>query len=192
MIRPFVVGMAGGTASGKTTLAHKVAVRTGATLITHDRYYRSADEYTNFDHPDSLETDRLIEDLDRLRAGLPAELPVYDFATHSRRPETERVEPCPLVVVEGILVLSSPQLRARFDLAVFVEASADVRLIRRVRRDMAERGRTLDSVLAQYMATVRPMHNRFVQPAAAHAGLVLDGEGSIDAEVERLVRRLPG
>jgi uridine kinase len=191
VIRPFVVGMAGGTASGKTTIARRVAERASAVLLTHDRYYKDADAQTNFDHPDSLETERLIADLDNLRAGRPADVPVYDFATHRRRPETERVEPRPVIVVEGILVLSSPTLRERFDLSVFVEASADVRLIRRVHRDMAERGRTLESVLSQYLATVRPMHTRYVQPAAAHAGLVLDGEGSIEAEVERLVRRLP-
>ncbi|MFN7145812.1 MAG: uridine kinase [Myxococcota bacterium] len=192
MTRPFVVGVAGGTASGKTTLAELAAGVTGAALVTHDRYYRDADAHTNFDHPDALDTDRLVDDLDRLRAGAAVDLPVYHFPTHKRLPLTERLEPRPIVIVEGILVLASPALRERFDLSVFVHASADVRLIRRVRRDIAERGRDLESVLAQYLTTVRPMHERFVEPSAAFAQLTLDGEGRLETELERLVAALRG
>jgi uridine kinase len=190
-VRPFVVGIAGGTASGKTTLALRVAARLDAALLTHDRYYRDATPETNFDHPDALETTRLVTDLDRLRAGEPVDVPIYDFPTHRRTLVTERMEPRPFVVVEGILVLSEPALRSRFDLAVFVDAPADLRLIRRIRRDMVERGRTLESVLAQYLGTVRPMHDRFVQPAAVYAALTLDGSGRIDDEVDRLLTILP-
>ncbi len=192
MTRPLVVGIAGGTASGKTTLARLAAARTGAALVTHDRYYFDADASTNFDHPDALDTARLVTHLDQLRAGEAVHLPVYDFATHRREAVTERLEPHRLVIVEGILVLAEPALRARFDLAVFVHAAADVRLIRRVRRDIAERGRDLESVLTQYLATVRPMHETFVEPSARHAELVLDGEGALERELERLLARLPG
>ena len=188
--RPYVVGIAGGTASGKTTLAELAAARSGAALVTHDRYYRDADASTNFDHPDALETTRLVADLDRLREGLPVDLPRYHFPTHRRLPDTDHLVPGELVFVEGILVLAEPALRARFDLCVFVHAAADVRLIRRVRRDVAERGRTVESVLSQYLETVRPMHCAFVDPSAAHAALVLDGEGAIEAELERLLAAL--
>lgn len=191
MTRPFVVGIAGGTASGKTTLAALAVARTGAALVTHDRYYRDADASTNFDHPDSLDTARLVEDLDRLRAGEPVDLPSYDFATHKRLPTTDRLVPGPLLVVEGILVLAEPALRARFDLCVFVDAAADVRLIRRVRRDILERGRDVESVLGQYLATVRPMHEAYVAPSAAHATLRLDGEQAIEGELTRLLAALP-
>ncbi|MDP2308326.1 MAG: uridine kinase [Pseudomonadota bacterium] len=189
--RPFVVGIAGGTASGKTSLAELLVARTGASLVTHDRYYRDADASTNFDHPDSLDTARLVEDLDRLRAGQPADLPVYYFPTHKRLPATERLTPGPLLVVEGILVLAEPALRARFDLCVFVHAAADVRLVRRVRRDILERGRDLESVLGQYLATVRPMHEAYVEPSAAHATLRLDGERALEGELSRLLAALP-
>lgn len=186
-----IVGIAGGTASGKTTIARLAAERLGATLLAHDRYYLDAHAHTNFDHPDALETARLVEDLDRLRAGLVAEVPVYAFATHTRA-GFEPIRPSPVVIVEGILALSDPDLRARFDLAVFVRCAADVRLIRRVRRDVAERGRTVESVFAQYLATVRPMHDRFVEPTAGFAQLVLDGEGEVEGEVGRLVERVGG
>ncbi|MES2638649.1 MAG: uridine kinase [Myxococcota bacterium] len=191
MGRPFVVGIAGGTASGKTTLAELVAARTGAALVTHDRYYHDADASTNFDHPESLDTARLVDDLDRLRAGAAVDLPTYDFPTHRRLATTDRLAPGALLVVEGILVLAEPALRARFDLCVFVHAAADVRLIRRVRRDILERGRSLESVLVQYLATVRPMHEAFVEPSAAHATLTLDGERDIEGEVARLLAALP-
>lgn len=186
-MRPFVVGIAGGTASGKTTIAGAACAALDALRLTHDRYYRNADAHTNFDHPDALDTARMVADLDRLRAGLDADLPDYDFSTHSRRPEEERVQPRAVLVVEGILVLAEPELRARMDLAVFVDAPSDLRLIRRARRDVAERGRTVESVFAQYLATVRPMHERFVEPSKAHAHLVLDGAGALSAETTRLV-----
>jgi uridine kinase len=191
-VKPFVVGIAGGTASGKSSIADAVTVALDALRVTHDRYYRDADADTNFDHPDSLETELLVTHLDALRAGRAAELPDYDFASHRRLPVRERVQPRAILVVEGILVLSHPELRARMDLTVFVDAPADVRLIRRVRRDVVERGRTVESVFSQYQTTVRPMHETYVEPSKAHAELVLDGSGSLAAQTERLVRMVRG
>ncbi len=190
-MRPFVVGIAGGTASGKTTIAELVAAQVGAALLTHDRYYWDGAPDTNFDHPSALDTSRLVADLDLLRAGHAADVPIYDFAHHRRAQVGERIEPRRFLVVEGILVLAEPALRRRFDLCVFVEAAADLRLIRRVRRDMAARGRTAESVLEQYLATVRPMHDRYVEPSAEHAALVLDGAGVISAEVAHVIAALP-
>lgn len=186
---PFVVGVAGGTASGKTSVAEGLATRIGALLVSHDRYYRDAPDasVTNFDHPDSLETRFLVEQLDGLRRGETVALPRYDFTVHRRAPHVDVVEARPLVVVEGILVLADAALRGRFDLRVFVDAPDDIRFIRRLRRDMAERGRTVDGVIAQYLATVRPMHEAFVVPSKVHADVVLDGTTPIDVLVDGLV-----
>jgi uridine kinase len=182
-----VLGIAGGTASGKTTVAREVARALGALLVTHDRYYRSGDASTNYDHPDSLDTGRLVEDLDALRAGRGVVLPRYDFARHAREEEGDAVTPTGWIVVEGILVLSDARLRARFDRSVFVDAPADVRLLRRVRRDALERGRTSEDVFRQYLATVRPMHEAFVVPGMAHADVIIDGMAAVEESVARVV-----
>jgi uridine kinase len=190
-----VIGIGGGTASGKTTLAAALAQALGdqAVLVVHDRYYRTLPAFHahdpstfNFDHPESLETTRLVADLDRLRAGARASLPRYDFRTHSRELVEEDVDPRPLIIVEGILVLSDAELRRRFDLSVFVDTPDDVRLLRRLRRDIAERGRTVDDVLAQYERTVRPMHEQFVRPSRDHAQVVLDGTHPVPDLVTRM------
>jgi uridine kinase len=188
-VTPFVVGVAGGTASGKTSVAERLARRFGALLVSHDRYYRDfADpSVANFDHPDSLETTLLVAQLDGLRRGETVSLPRYDFTVHRRAPEVDVVEPRPLVVVEGILVLADAALRGRFDLRVYGDAPDDIRFIRRLRRDLAERGRTVDGVVAQYLATVRPMHEAFVVPSKAHADVVLDGMAPLDGLVDGLV-----
>ena len=187
-----VIGIAGGTASGKTTVAEALQRALGdrAVTIVHDRYYRDLpaayrhDPSTyNFDHPDALDTDRLVHDVDRLRAGAPVDLPRYDFAKHARAPDPDRVDPRPILIVEGILVLGHGALRSRFDLRVFVETPDDLRLMRRIRRDVAERGRTWDDVLVQYERTVRPMHLQHVEPTRAFADLVLDGTAPIDDSV---------
>lgn len=185
----FVVVIGGGTASGKTTLALEVARRSGALLIAHDRYYFGAPDPAsfNFDHPDALETDLLVEHLGALLAGRTVELPLYDFTTHRRSEATEHVEPAPLMVVEGILTLQDRALSQLADLRVFVDAPADLRLVRRLRRDVVERGRSTDSVLAQYMATVRPSHEVFVEPTKAEAHLVLRGTEPVGALAERLL-----
>jgi uridine kinase len=187
-----IIGIAGGSASGKTTLARALADSAGAVLVAHDRYYYSASAATNFDHPESLDTDKLIQDLRTLRQGQPVRLPVYDFSQHARLPEEhwELVEPCRTVVVEGILVLAVESLRANFDTTVFVEAPDDLRLLRRVRRDLSERGRTAEQVFEQYLATVRPMHERFVVPSRQHAQHLVDGTAPLHETVPRLLSLL--
>jgi len=173
-----LIVIAGGTASGKTTAALIAARRLPeALLIHHDRYYRDIPHPRgfNFDHPDALDTDGLVADLERLKAGQPVDLPVYDFSRHARAAHTERVAPCPLVMVEGILTLAHPGLAAMADLRVYVHTPDDIRLARRLRRDILERGRTVESVLDQYLQTVRPMHLAWVAPCEAGADLVLDG-----------------
>ncbi len=189
-----VLGIAGGTASGKSTVAQAVADRLGerCLLLSHDRYYKplpeehhGAPDRWNFDHPRALDTERMVADLDALRAGRSARLPVYDFTRHARLPEEEHdlVDPRPVIVVEGILVLAEPELRERFDHAVFVHAPDDLRLLRRIQRDRAERGREVDEILRQYVLSVRPMHEAFVAPSREHADLVVDGDAPIAAAV---------
>lgn len=182
-IRPFTVAIAGGSGSGKTSLTKALAASLGSdqcAVLDHDSYYRDlahlplADRAGfNFDHPDSLESGLLAEHLDRLRLGHGIERPCYDFKTHTRRTETTRVEPRPVVLCEGILLLAVPELRNTFDLRIFVDTPADVRALRRVQRDIVERGRTVQSVVQQYLGSVRPMHEEFVEPARATADLVL-------------------
>ncbi|MBM4390903.1 MAG: uridine kinase [Deltaproteobacteria bacterium] len=188
-MRPFIVVVAGGTASGKTTIAHHAASILGATVIGHDRYYRDVADPQNhdFDHPDSLDTSLLVQHIDALHQGRDVELPVYDFAVHARRAVAETVHPRPIMVVEGILTLADPAVAERADLAVFVHADDDVRLARRIRRDVAERGRTWDDVIRQWLSTVRPAHLRYVAPSRAVAALVLDGEATTASQAERLV-----
>lgn len=182
-----VLGIAGGTASGKTTVAREVARALGALLVTHDRYYRSGDADTNYDHPDSLDTARLVEDLDALRAGRAVVLPRYDFARHAREEAGDAASPTAWIVVEGILVLCDARLRERFDVAVFVDAPADLRLVRRVRRDALERGRSCEDVFRQYLATVRPMHEAFVVPGMSFADVVIDGTCAVEESVARVL-----
>lgn len=197
MTRPVVLGLAGGTASGKTTAAQALAERLGdrCLWVMHDRYYRdlppeyrAAPERFNFDHPDALETSLLVDHLDALRAGRPARVPRYDFATHRRAhaSDWDELTPRPVILVEGILVLAEPALRDRMDHRVFVDAPDDLRLIRRIRRDVAERGRGLADILEQYERTVRPMHEAFVKPSAGHAQLVLDGTAPIASMVDAI------
>jgi uridine kinase len=195
-MRPVVVGIAGGTASGKSTLARKLCEVLGdrSLLLLHDRYYFSLPEHLrgnpleyNFDHPESLETERLVRDLATLRTGKPAMLPRYDFAHHLRCEEEDRVEPHPVIVLEGILVLADPGLRAVMDHRVYVTAPDDIRLARRIRRDLDHRGREVHEVLAQYERTVRPMHLAYVEPSRAHADLVIDGTVSVEQSVRRVL-----
>lgn len=189
---PFLALIGGGTASGKTTIAREVAQRTGALHLCHDRYYKDVPEPVgfNYDHPDALDTGRLVEDLQLLVAGQAAELPVYEFKTHRRQPHTERVEPRPLILVEGILVLQDPRLRDLAHCCVFVEAADDLRLARRILRDVVSRGRDPFGVIRQYLDTVRPMHQQFVGPCRAFADLVVSGETSVDESVEAVLAGL--
>lgn len=197
---PFVIGVAGGTGSGKTTVASAILRRVGEDRISvlyHDAYYRDwADlpkdvlDWRNFDHPDSLETELLVRHVRALREGMVVEAPIYDFRTHRRTAERRRVEPRRILLVEGILIFAESELRKLFDVKIFVDTDADVRLIRRVRRDIAERGRTLESVFTQYQATVRPMHLEFVEPSKRWADLIIPEGGENPAAMEFLFARL--
>jgi uridine kinase len=181
--QPLIIGLAGGSGSGKTTIAEAMVEIAGAeqvVVIPHDAYYRdqralSFEERTriNYDHPDSLETELLAEHLKRLRTGESIERPVYDFSTHTRLEQTVVVDPESVIIVEGILVLAEPTLRDVMDLRVYVDTDADLRLLRRLRRDIVERKRTVDSVLVQYEATVRPMHIQFVEPSKRFADIIV-------------------
>jgi uridine kinase len=196
---PIVVGIAGGTASGKTTAARALLHALGdrAALVHHDCYYRSLppgrDPATwNFDHPDALETELLVEHLRRWAAGETVAVPEYDFARHRRAPEGDwtMVPARPVLLVEGILVLAEPALRACMNLRFFVHAPDDIRLARRIRRDLGERGRAVDTVLDQYLGTVRPMHERFVAPSQEHADRVLSGLDPIPELVDVMLAEL--
>ena len=184
---PFVLGIAGGSGSGKSTIARAIleALPKGAgVLIEQDHYYRPQGhlpfherEQVNYDHPDSLELDLLCEQVDALRAGAGIERPSYDFATHDRAKVGLHIEPAPVIVVEGILVLAEERLRGRFDAKIFVDTDSDIRLMRRVRRDLEQRGRTFAQVRKQYYETVRPMHLAFVEPSKRFADLIVPEGG---------------
>jgi uridine kinase len=187
--RPFVLVIAGGTASGKSSIVSRFVAATGAAHLSHDRYYFDAPEPKghDFDHPDALDTARLVADVECLKRGESVDLPVYSFASHSRTQDTETMHPTSVIVVEGILVLADSRLAALADLTVFVDAPEPVRFRRRLRRDMADRGRTEESVRAQYAETVKPNHDRFVQPSKALATVVLDGTADLAQSVDELV-----
>lgn len=193
--RPLFIGIAGGSGSGKTTIATSVVGRLNGevSLLQHDAYYLHQpdldfDERTrvNYDHPSSLETDLLVDHLGMLRGGVAIERPVYDFSKHLRSEETVRIEPAPVVVVEGILVLSEPSLRSELDLKIYVDTDPDLRLARRLERDIEERGRTVGNVISQYFKTVRPMHLEFVEPSRRYADLIIP-EGYNPAAVATVV-----
>ncbi len=181
--RPLIIGIAGGSGSGKSTIVQSVVDIVGSDVVVqfpHDAYYRDQEHLTyeerlqiNYDHPDSLENELMIKHLAALRSGQPVDRPVYDFSSHTRAPETVRVEPESVIIVDGILVLAEPELRALMDLRVYIDTDADLRLLRRLQRDIVERGRTVDSVLAQYEKTVRPMHLQFVEPSKRYADIIV-------------------
>lgn len=178
-----VIGIAGGSGSGKTTISHAVVEAVGAeviALIQHDAYYRDNSHLEfeervkiNYDHPDSLETELLIHHLTELRSGRAVDIPVYDFSVHTRTDKTVRVEAESVVMVEGILVLAEAELRKLMDLRIYVDTDADLRFIRRLQRDIDERGRTVESVTEQYLGTVRPMHLQFVEPSKRYADIIV-------------------
>lgn len=197
--RPVFIGVAGGTGSGKSTVVRRIvegfAVPRVA-VIHHDAYYRDLGDLPledrskiNYDHPDSLETELLVRHLRSLRAGEPVEVPVYDFARHERETATRTVRPASVLILDGILILAVPELRELMDVKVFVDTDADVRLMRRLRRDIEERGRAVESVLRQYALTVRPMHLEFVEPSKRWADLIVPGGGYNDVAVDVLVTK---
>lgn len=177
-----VIAIAGGTGSGKTTFAKKIVdqLPNHVSLLTHDAYYKNNRHLSyedrcklNYDHPDAFDTDLFIEHVRQLKEGNAIERPVYNFSTHLREEYTVRIEPVEIVLVEGILVLENPALRQLFDLRIFVDTDADVRILRRITRDINERGRTLSSVIGQYLDTVKPMHEAFVEPTKRYANVII-------------------
>jgi uridine kinase len=182
-----IIGICGGTGSGKTTIANRILQSVSAAevvFIQQDLYYRNLKDMpldyrnaANFDHPDAIDNELLANHLKKLNAGEPVELPIYDFRTHSRLPDTTPIEAKPIVIVEGILIFAEARLREQMDIKVFVDTPDDIRFIRRLRRDIAERGRTLDSVIEQYVATVRPMHMQFVEPSKRFADVIIPEGG---------------
>jgi uridine kinase len=199
-LNTLVVGIAGGTGSGKTTVAAKLAAAMPpgrCVTLEHDAYYcdqghlpQAEREKINYDHPSSLESDLLAEHLRHLRQGRAVEVPIYDFATHTRRPETRRVAPARVIIVEGILVFTEPALREQFDIKIFVDTDADIRLIRRIRRDLEQRGRTFQSVRDQYYATVRPMHLEHVEPSKRWADLIVPEGGDNKVALDVMLGQL--
>jgi uridine kinase len=198
--RSYIVGIAGGTGSGKTTVAHKLASAMPAgrcVTLEHDAYYfdqghlpPAERDAINYDHPSSLESALLADHLRELRAGRTVEIPIYDFATHTRRTETRTVEPSRVIIVEGILVFAEPALRDQMDIKIFVDTDPDIRLMRRIWRDLEERGRTFQSVRDQYYASVRPMHIEHVEPSKRWADLILPEGGNNRVALEILLGQL--
>lgn len=198
--RIYIVGIGGGTGSGKTTLALTLRERLGpekTVLIPQDAYYRDwshllpeEQKDLNFDGPTAYDNDLLIAHLDRLLSGQPIERPIYDFFIHCRRSETELLDSKPILLLEGILILADPRLRRLMNLKIFVEASADLRLIRRLLRDTTERGRTIESVVTQYLRTVRPMHLKHVEPSRQYADIVFSGEAADETTIRDLTARV--
>lgn len=199
-MQPFVVGVAGGTGSGKTTVARKIAGAVPAEMVTileHDSYYLDRPELTyeercqlNFDHPESLESSLLLQHVRELKQGRTVEVPMYDFKIHRRSPYTRRVEPTTIVVVEGILIFADPALRAELDLKLFVDTDPDIRVLRRVRRDMEHRGRSFESVREQYYSTVRPMHLQFVEPSKRWADVIIPEGGDNHVALDLIVAKI--
>nr|MBQ8890063.1 uridine kinase [Clostridia bacterium] len=194
-----IIGIAGGTGSGKTTLAEHIAEAFGdkVAVIAHDSYYRAQNDRTyeercaqNYDHPDAFETELLCLHLEELTHGRAVDVPVYDYTVHNRSDKTVRVEPRAVIVLEGILLFHSERLRDMMDLKIFVDTDADERILRRIIRDTKERGRTLDSVIHQYLTTVKPMHDAFVEPYKRYADVIVPGGGSNPVVLDMIMARI--
>jgi uridine kinase len=198
--RPYVVGIAGGTGSGKTTVADKLAAAMPAgrcARIEHDAYYRDQSHHSpearsaiNYDHPAALDSALLAAHLSELRGGRAVEVPIYDFATHTRRRDSRALEPARVIIVEGILVFAEPALRDQMDIKIFVDTDADIRLMRRICRDLEQRGRTFQSVRDQYYAFVRPMHLEYVEPSKRWADLIIPEGGDNQVALDLLLGQL--
>ncbi len=198
--RPVILGVAGGTGSGKTTVSRIIRERVGNDRIAylqHDSYYRDAGHLPfeervriNYDHPNWLETPLLIEHLRMLQEGVPVPVPCYDFTTYCRLEETQPVYPRPVILVEGILIFAEPELRAMFDVKIFVDTEGDTRFIRRLTRDIEERQRTVESVIEQWQRTVKPMHEEFVEPSKRHADIIIPRGGKNRVALDMVVTRI--
>ncbi|MCF0127521.1 MAG: uridine kinase [Pseudobutyrivibrio sp.] len=191
-----VIGVAGGSASGKTTIINKIKefFKDDITIISHDSYYKAHDDMTyeersklNYDHPDSLESERMAEDVRQLIKGHSVDIPVYDFCVHNRSKETQHMEPKSVILMEGILILENKELRDLMDVKIFVDTDADERLMRRIKRDMIERDRSIESILSQYSETVKPMHEEFVEPSKKHADVIIPRGGDNAAGIDMLM-----
>lgn len=199
-MKPFIIGVAGGTGSGKSTIARNVLDAVGrerVVFLQQDMYYYDLHDMplsmrakVNYDHPDSLDTGLMMNHIQQLMDGEAIERPVYDFATHSRLSETERVEPLPVILIEGILVFADRALREMMDIKVFVDTDPDIRILRRVVRDVKERGRSLDSIVDQYLNTVRPMHMEFVEPSKRYADIVIPEGGNNQVALDMLITKI--
>ena len=201
-----IIGIAGGSGSGKTTLAYRLKERFGedeVRLISHDSYYKRHDELPfsercklNYDHPDAFDNDLLIQHLKELKAGRAIDCPVYDYANHNRSSEVQHIEPAPVLIVEGILPLAEPELCSLFDYKIYVDTDADERILRRALRDVEERGRTLQSVVSQYLTTVKPMHEQYVEPSRKYADIVVLEGGhnlvALDMIMQRIQHHIDG
>lgn len=197
---PIVIGIAGGTGSGKTTVANGILNRVGKHRIAylpHDAYYRDLSDLPqeqraaiNFDHPNSLESELMVEHIKILKNWEPVDLPIYDFSIHTRTDKTIHIEPHRVIIVEGILIFAEPELRKMFDVKIFVDTDPDIRFIRRLQRDIAERGRTRDMVVHQYITTVRPMHLDFVEPSKRYAHIIVPEGGLNEVAMDMIIARI--
>lgn len=197
---PLAIGIAGGSGSGKTTVAQVILNKVGAeriSFLAHDAYYKDLSQLPpaqratiNFDHPNSLDSELLVQQIIQLKQWKAIDIPVYDFTTHTRSLRVNHVEPQPVILVEGILIFAEPELTKLFDVKIFVDTDPDIRFIRRLQRDVAERGRTYDSVIQQYLRTVRPMHMEFVEPSKRHADVIIPEGGLNTVAMEMVISRI--
>lgn len=194
-----VIGIAGGSGSGKSTMAKRISevFCENVVVLNYDSYYKRHDEMTfeertalNYDHPDALDTALLIEHIKMLESGIPAETPVYDYTIHNRIDETKTAMPAKIIVIDGILIFENEELRNLMDIKIFVDTEADVRLIRRIRRDMKKRGRSLDSIITQYLETVKPMHDRFVEPSKRYADIIVPEGGKNQVALDMIINMI--
>ena len=193
------IGIAGGTGSGKTTITRRIMQEFGGdvSVVYHDNYYNRHDDLTyeertklNYDHPNAFDTPLLIEHLEALKAGKPVECPVYDYTVHNRSEKTVTIRPAKVIVVEGILIFAEPELCRRMDIKIFVDTDADVRILRRILRDTRDRGRDLESIVTQYLTTVKPMHELFVEPSKRNADIIIPEGGHNQVAVDFVMERI--